>query len=242
MVLQTGDVPVALLAGGLATRLGSLTGSVPKALLDVAGRPFVDHQLSLLHRHGIRRVVFCVAHLGEQIEDYLGAGTDRGLSLTYSYDGERLLGTAGALRRALPQLGETFWVMYGDSYMDIDYAAILAEFQRRGARALMTVIRNDDQWDRSNAVFRDGRLVAYDKRQQTAEMHHIDYGVALLSRAVVERVPEDVPFDLADLYRDLVSEETMIGYEVTERFYEIGSAAGLEETRRRLTAGAGARP
>jgi NDP-sugar pyrophosphorylase family protein len=241
MVLQTGDVPVALLAGGLATRLGSLTGSVPKALLDVAGRPFVDHQLSLLHRHGIRRVVFCVAHLGEQIEDYLGAGTDRGLSLTYSYDGERLLGTAGALRRALPQLGETFWVMYGDSYMDIDYAAILAEFQRRGAPALMTVIRNDNQWDRSNAVFRDGRLVAYDKRRQTPEMHHIDYGVALLSRAVVERVPEGVPFDLADLYRELVSEQAMIGYEVTERFYEIGSAAGLEETRRRLTADAGAR-
>jgi len=242
MGLQTADVPVALLAGGLATRLGSVAGDVPKALVEVAGRPFIDHQLSLLHRNGMRRVVICVGHLGKLIEAYLGDGADRGFEISYAYDGDRLLGTAGALRRALALLGDTFWVLYGDSYMDVDYRAILAEFDRRGARALMTVIHNNDQWDRSNAVFRDGRLLAYDKRQQTPEMHHIDYGIAVLTRGVVERVPEDVPFDLADLYRDLVSDGSMIGFEVHERFYEIGSAAGLEETRRRLTAGTGARP
>jgi NDP-sugar pyrophosphorylase family protein len=242
MALQTSDVPVALLAGGLATRLGSLAGDVPKALVDVAGRPFIDHQLSLLHRNGIRQVVICAGHRGQQIEAYLRDGADRGLDIRFAYDGDRLLGTAGAIRRALAQLGDTFWVMYGDSYMDVDYGAILAAFERSGARALMTVIRNNDQWDRSNADFRDGRLLAYDKREQTPEMHHIDYGVALLTRGVMERVPEGVPFDLADLYRELVSDGSMIGYEVTERFYEIGSAAGLEETRRRLASGPAARP
>jgi NDP-sugar pyrophosphorylase family protein len=241
MGLQTRDVPVAILAGGLATRLGSLTGTTPKALIDVAGRPFVDHQLSLLHRHGIRRVVFCVGHLGEQIEAHLGDGADLGLTISYSYDGDQLRGTAGAVRRALAELRDAFWVMYGDSYMDIDYAAVLAEFERRRAHALMTVIRNDNQWDKSNAEYRDGRLIAYNKRQQTPEMRHIDYGVALLSRDVMERVPAGEPYDLADLYRDLVAEGTMIGYEVTERFYEIGSPAGLEETRQHLMGATGAR-
>jgi NDP-sugar pyrophosphorylase family protein len=241
MALETRDVPVAILAGGLATRLGSVTGTIPKALVDVAGRPFVDHQLALLRRHGIRRIVFCVGHLGDQIEAHLGTGADRGLSITYAYDGDRLLGTAGALRRAMPALGDPFWVMYGDSYMDIDYAAVLADFDRRGAGALMTVIRNDNRWDRSNAEYRDGELVVYDKRRPTPAMRHIDYGVALLSRAAAERIPPGVPYDLADLYRDLVADRTMIGYEVTERFYEIGSPAGLEETRRHLTSAAGTR-
>ena len=241
MGLQTRDVPAAVLAGGLATRLGSVTGKIPKALVEVAGRPFVDHQLALLQRHGFAHVVFCVGYLGEQIEGHLGDGTDRGLSIQYSYDGDRLLNTAGALRRALPQLGNTFWVMYGDSYMDIDYAAVLAEFERRRARALMTLIHNDNRWDRSNAEYRDDRLVAYDKRQPTTEMQHIDYGVALLSRDVVERVPPDGPYDLADLYRELVAEGSMIGYVVTERFYEIGSPAGLEETRQHLMGRSGER-
>jgi NDP-sugar pyrophosphorylase family protein len=241
MALQIRDVPAAILAGGLATRLGPVSGRTPKALVEVAGRPFVDHQLALLHRHGVRRVVFCVGHLGELIEAHLGDGAARGLSIGYSSDGDRLLGTAGALRRALPLLGQTFWVMYGDSYMDIDYAAVLAAFEARGARALMTVIRNENLWDASNAEYRDGRLLAYDKRRPTPAMRHIDYGVALLTRPLVERVPPDVPGDLADLYRDLVAEGTMIGYEVTERFYEIGSPAGLEETRQHL-AGAAGRP
>jgi NDP-sugar pyrophosphorylase family protein len=235
MGLDIGDTTAAILAGGLATRLGSLTGSAPKALVEVAGRPFVAHQLALLQRHGIRRLVFCLGHLGEQIEAYLGDGRDRGLSIRYSYDGATLLGTAGALRRALPELGDVFWVMYGDSYMDIDYAAVLAEFERRRARALMTVIRNENRWDRSNAEYRDGRLVAYAKCRPTPQMSHIDYGVALLTREVAERVPEEVPYDLAELYRELVAEGSMIGYEVTERFYEIGSPAGLEETRQHLT-------
>jgi MurNAc alpha-1-phosphate uridylyltransferase len=229
------DVSVALLAGGLATRLGPITTTIPKALVEVAGRPFIDHQLLLLARNGVRRVVLCLGHLGEQVERHLGASA-HGLDLVYSHDGARLLGTGGALRLAAPLLGEVFWVMYGDSFLDIDYAAVLADFRRRDPLGLMTVIANNNQWDRSNALFRDGRLVCYDKRRPRPEMAHIDYGVALLEGAVLDRIPADRPSDLGDLYHELVAEGRMVGHEVTRRFYEIGSPAGLEETRAYLEA------
>jgi NDP-sugar pyrophosphorylase family protein len=223
-------VPVALLAGGLATRLRPLTTTIPKALVPVAGAPFIDHQLALLRAQGIRRVVLCLGYLGEQVEMHVGDGTALGMHLAYSYDGDRLLGTGGALRRALPLLDEVFWVLYGDSYLDIDYRSILDAFLASGKRGLMTVLRNDNQWDRSNVVFREGRLLCYDKRQTTAEMTHIDYGAALLRRSVLEGVPEDSVVDLADVYHDLVAGGEMIGYEVAKRFYEIGSPQGLAET------------
>jgi NDP-sugar pyrophosphorylase family protein len=233
------DVPVALLAGGLATRLRPITTTIPKALVEVAGRPFIDHQLALLRDNGIRRVVLCLGYLGEQVEAHLGDGTAHGMELRYAHDGDRLLGTGGALRRAADLLGEAFWVVYGDSYMDVDYPAILADFAGRPALGLMTVIANHNRWDRSNVVFRDGRLVRYDKRRPVPEMAHIDYGIALLRRTALERIPPGRPFDLADLYHALVEEGQMVGYEVSQRFYEIGSPAGLEETRAYLQARAG---
>jgi NDP-sugar pyrophosphorylase family protein len=229
--MNIADVPAVVLAGGLATRLRPITENIPKALVDVAGRPFIDHQLALLRRHGIRQVVLCLGYRGEQVQDYLGNGSAYGMDLRYSFDGEHLLGTGGALRRSAALLDEIFWVMYGDSYMDIDYRAVLADFLRRDALGLMTVLRNDGRWDKSNAVFHDGRLLRYDKRCASPEMTFIDYGVALLRRQVLDRIPADQPHDLADLYSILVAEGQMVGYEVTQRFYEIGSLAGLEETR-----------
>jgi NDP-sugar pyrophosphorylase family protein len=229
------EVSAAVLAGGTATRLRPITETIPKAMVEVAGRPFIDHQLDLLRRHGVRRVVLCLGYRGEQVEAHLGDGASRGLDVRYAYDGPRLLGTGGALKRAAPLLGDVFWVLYGDSYMDIDYAAVLADFLSKGALGLMTVLRNDDRWDRSNVVFRDGRLVRYDKRNRTADMAHIDYGVGLLRAAALDRIPADSPYDLADLYHQLVEEGSMVGYEVTERFYEIGTPEALEETRRHLT-------
>jgi NDP-sugar pyrophosphorylase family protein len=229
-------VPVALLAGGLATRLRPITHKVPKALVEVAGRPFIDHQLDLLRANGVRRVVLCLGHLGEQIERHLGDGRDRGLELRYSHDGQRLLGTGGALRRALPLLDEVFWVLYGDSYLDVDYRAVLEAFARSGALGLMTALRNEDRWDRSNLVFRDGRPVCYSKRASTPEMAHIDYGLSLLRREALLRLPADGPSDLADLFTELVAEGEMAGFEVQRRFYEIGSPRGLEETQAYLLA------
>jgi NDP-sugar pyrophosphorylase family protein len=228
--------PVALLAGGLATRLRLITQTIPKSLVEVAGRPFIDHQLDLLRDNGIRRVVLCLGHLGEQIENHLGDGAARGMELRYSFDGPTLLGTGGALRRALPLLGEAFWVLYGDSYLDVDYPAVLAHFAASGKLGLMTALRNDDRWDRSNLVFRDGRPVCYSKRAVTPEMHHIDYGISLLRREAILRLPVGGPSDLADLFTELVAEGRMAGFEVTRRFYEVGSPRGLEETQAYLLA------
>jgi NDP-sugar pyrophosphorylase family protein len=229
------DTPVALLAGGLATRLRPLTVTIPKALVEVAGRPFIDHQLELLAANGIRRVVLCLGYRGEQVERHLGPSAF-GLELAYSHDGPRLLGTGGAVRRALPLLGEAFWVLYGDSYLDFAYAAVFAHFRGSGALGLMTVLRNEDRWDRSNVVFRAGRLVCYSKRAPSPEMTHIDYGAALLRREAVAQLADDQVCDLADLYSDLVARGEMVGHEVTQRFYEIGSPRGLEETQAYLLA------
>lgn len=228
------QIPVALLAGGLATRLRPVTEKIPKALVELAGKPFIDHQLELLHRNGIRKVVFCLGYLGEMVEKHLGDGSRLGMQLRYAYDGEKLLGTGGAIKRAAHLLDDVFWVMYGDSYMDIDYPAVLRDFFARDVLGLMTVLRNNNQWDRSNVVFEGGKLIKYDKKNQTPDMRYIDYGVAVLRRSVLDRIPAGEPYDLAALYTQLVAEGRMAGYEVSNRFYEIGTPASLEEARRYL--------
>jgi len=227
-------MPVAILAGGLATRLGSITQSIPKALVEVAARPFVAHQIALLRAAGIQRAVLCVAHLGEQIEAVIGDGRELGVEVAYSHDGGTLLGTGGALRRALPLLGDRFFVLYGDSYLRCDYAAIAEAFQASGKLGLMTVYRNDGRFDRSNICFREGRIVRYDKTPGLPDMTHIDYGLGALAAGALAGRP-DGPLDLAAVYQDLLARGQLAGYEVHDRFYEIGSPAGLEETRRLLS-------
>lgn len=228
------DIPVALLAGGLATRLRPVTQSLPKALLTVAGRPFIEHQLDLLRDSGIRKVVLCLGHLGNLVQEHVGDGSAWGLSVQCSFDGEALVGTGGALRRALPMLGELFWVMYGDSYMEIEYPAVLGVFDNHPlAEGLMTVLHNGGRWDRSNVLFQNGRLLRYDKKNPTADMEHIDYGVSLLRRTAAQRIAEE-KFDLADLYALLVAEGKMIGCEVSRRFYEIGTPQSWAETDEHL--------
>jgi NDP-sugar pyrophosphorylase family protein len=225
------SLPVAILAGGLATRLHPVTTTVPKALVEVAGRPFAEHQLDWLRSQGVDRVVFCVAHLGDMIRDALGNGSRWNLRIDYVFDGGTLLGTAGALKRAQPLLGGAFFVLYGDSLLTCDLTAIERAFRASGRAGLMTVFRNDDKWDRSNALFRDGRLLRYDKVNRTPEMQHIDYGLGVLTDRALAPVPPDRPFDLAAVYQRLLAENDLAGVEVADRFYEIGSPQGLEETR-----------
>jgi N-acetyl-alpha-D-muramate 1-phosphate uridylyltransferase len=225
------SLPVAILAGGLATRLHPVTTTVPKALVDVAGRPFAEHQLDWLRRQGVEHVVFCVAHLGEMIRDAIGDGSRWRLRIDYVFDGGTLLGTAGALKRALPVLGDAFFVLYGDSLLTCDLPTIERAFRESGRPGLMTVFRNDDQWDRSNVLFRDGRLLRYDKVNRTPDMQHIDYGLGVLTDRAIATVPSDRPSDLAAVYQRLLAGHELAGVEVAERFYEIGSPEGLEETR-----------
>ena len=222
-------LPVAILAGGLATRLRPATETIPKALMDINGEPFLAHQLRLLSRCGIGRVVFCIGYRGEQIQEYVGDGGKFGLQVEYSLDGPQLLGTAGAIRKALPLLGQQFFVLYGDSYLPCDYNAIQQSFLKSGKLALMTVFRNDGRWDFSNVELSEGRIVKYDKAHRTSAMRHIDYGLGVLSSAVFKGLPEGHPHDMASLYRDLVKRGELAAYEVPERFYEVGSLDGIRE-------------
>jgi NDP-sugar pyrophosphorylase family protein len=228
------SLPVAILAGGLATRLRPITEAIPKALVEVAGKPFIVHQLELLRASNVRRVVLCLAHLADQVEDALGDGSRFGLELAYSYDGSQLLGTGGALRHALPLLGDRFLVLYGDSYLTCDYTAIARAFVDSGKLGLMTVYRNDGKYDVSNVVYRKGRIVRYDKTPGIPDMTHIDYGLGALRAEALVGFPDRERLDLTAVYQDLLVKGELAGYEVTERFYEIGSPAGLEATRRLL--------
>ena len=223
------DWPVALLAGGLATRLRPITEKIPKALVLVADQPFLSHQLRLLHTAGVRKVVLCVGYRGEMIEEEFGEGGSFGVELSYSFDGPKLLGTGGALKKALPLLGDKFMVLYGDSYLPIDYAAPARAFAASGKPGLMTVFRNENRWEPSNVWFEGGEIKRYDKRELTPEMKHIDYGLGLLRSDALPSWPNERPFDLADVYQDLIGKRQLAGYEVERRFYEIGSPQGLAE-------------
>lgn len=227
--IDLGSWPVAILAGGLATRLRPITEKIPKALIAVADQPFLAHQLRLLGKAGVRKAVLCLGYRGEMIEQEFGDGSRAGVELRYSFDGPELLGTGGALKKALPLLGPRFFVLYGDSYLPIDYAGPARAFLASGKEGLMTVFRNEGRWDTSNVWFQDGAIRSYSKKERTREMQHIDYGLGILSSKALERWADGKPFDLADVYRDLISRNELAGFEVEQRFYEIGSPEGLAE-------------
>jgi NDP-sugar pyrophosphorylase family protein len=220
--------PVCILAGGLGSRLGKRVRDTPKPLLEVAGEPFLFHQLRLLAGHGVRRVVLCVGYRGEQIEDRVGAERC-GVAIRYSFDAPGLDGTLGAVRRALPLLGERFLVLYGDTYLRIDYAAVARVWRESALPAVMTVLHNEGRWDTSNAVYRDGVVIRYDKNNPTAEMRWIDYGLGGLTAAALSAVGNEEP-DLAKLYERLAALGRLCGYEACERFHEIGTPSALAET------------
>lgn len=229
------SLPVAILAGGMATRMRPLTETIPKALVEVAGRPFAEHQVERLRSEGISRVVWLVGYRAHQIEEALGDGSRWGMQFEYLNDGPTLLGTGGALQRALPALGDAFFVMYGDSYLEADFNAVEAAFRASRRAGLMTVFRNDGQWDASNVEFVDGRIVRYDKRARTPDMRHIDWGLGILTPRAFDRFPEGQPLDLALVYQDLLERGELAAFEATRRFYEIGSPEGLRETEEYLS-------
>lgn len=226
--------PVAILSGGLATRLRPLTEKVSKAMLPVADEPFVAHQLRLLQRQGVRRAVFCIGYLGEQIRDFVGNGAEFSLDVEYSTDGDCPLGTGGALKRALPLLGGEFLVIYGDSYLLAPIAPVVDAFRRSTALGLMTVYRNQDKWDSSNVEYRDARIIRYSKTKKNPRMQHIDYGLSAFRPEAFEDFSKATPFDLSDLFQSLLNRQALLAIEVSERFYEIGSAAGLQELNDRI--------
>jgi len=228
--------PIAVIAGGLGTRLGAISKSIPKSLVEVAGRPFIAHQLELFARRGIREAVFCVGHLGEQVEAYVQAHNASGIKVEFSYDGARQRGTGGAIRQALPRLGAEFLVTYGDSYLDIDYAEVVDAFRASACTALMTVFRNEGRWDTSNVEFEGGRIQAYDKTNRTPRMHYIDYGLLAMSTPAFREWDSAEQFDLLDLLKPLAAEGRLAGLETSVRFFEVGSHAGIASLEAHLTA------
>ena len=223
-------LPVAILAGGLATRLGAVTRATPKSMLVLAGRPFIAWQLEHLRAQGVEQVVLCVGHLGEVIEAYVGNGKEWGLTVQYSTDGDTLRGTGGAIRRALPLLGPEFFVLYGDSFLPVELAPIERAYFASSMPVLMTVMLNQNRWDRSNVEFAGQHIVVYDKFSPTPRMQHIDYGLAVLNATAFEAFAPDTTFDLALYYTLAARSGTLAGHEVLDRFYEIGSLQGLNET------------
>lgn len=222
-------LPVAILAGGLATRLRPITETIPKALVDVAGKPFIARQLGYLREQGISQVVLCIGYLGEAIREVVGSGESFGLKVSYSEDGPELLGTGGALTKALPLLGEQFFVLYGDSFLPVSFSAVQEAYEKSGRPALMTVLKNQNQWDKSNVLFVDDQLLEYNKLAPRKEMTYIDYGLGVVSASVLKQRTVGRSFDLAGVYQDLSLQGQLVGLEMYERFYEIGSHTGLRE-------------
>jgi N-acetyl-alpha-D-muramate 1-phosphate uridylyltransferase len=229
---------VAILAGGLATRLGPLTKDTPKSLINVQGKPFLQYQLEFLKKGGVKMVVLCIGHLGERIEQYFGDGREFGITIKYSYDGDKLLGTAGALKNAGRLLQDEFFVMYGDSYLFLDFSAIAPYFRKHDKLGLMVIYKNTDKYDKSNVVI-DGNLVKeYNKKLKTKDMVYIDYGASILRKEALKLVPQNQPYSLEELFSQLIGRKQLLAYEVSQRFYEIGSLDGLHEFERYISDGA----
>lgn len=226
-----------ILAGGLGTRLRPLTDRIPKPMIRVHGKPFLEYQIELLRRHGIGGIVLCVGHLGHMVKEYFGDGSGLGVSIRYSEEGERLMGTAGALKRAEPLLDDEFFLIYGDSYLLLDYAAVMAYFRSQDRLALMVIYRNENLYDRSNVAASDGFVKAYDKEKQTSDMVYINYGVSVLRKETLEHIPPRRPYSQEELYERFIEERQLLAYETDQRFYEVGSPDGLAEFSRLVTSG-----
>ncbi|NCC52774.1 MAG: nucleotidyl transferase [Spartobacteria bacterium] len=225
------QMQVVILAGGLGTRIQSVAPDMPKALIPVAGKPFIEHQFALLAKYGLRDVVLCIGHMSGQIAEHVGDGAKWGMRVAYSYDPPTgLLGTGGAVVNALPDLAETFLVMYGDSYLPTDYAAIVAAFEACGEDAMMCVYRNENKWDKSNIRIADGHVVFYSKEVDPAEVDYIDYGITGYKKSLIEQYSEiTLPLDLQKILQDQVAAGRLAACEVHDRFYEIGKPEGLVE-------------
>jgi len=222
-------LPLAVLAGGFATRLGELSRETPKCLIEINGRPFVDWQLDLLIKSGYTNFIFCVSYKSGEIQEYLGDGSDRGILIDYSLDGETQLGTGGAIQKALPMLGDMFGVIYGDSYLPIDYYVAEQHFLNAKSQALMTVYENQDRFDTSNVEFTNGKLMDYKKGSGSKSMRHIDYGLTYFKREALAPWADQSVFDLSIVCSQLAKMGNLMGFEVFQRFYEIGSLQGIKE-------------
>lgn len=222
---------IVILCGGLATRLSHLTKYTPKSMVEIEGKPFLEYQIDNLKKQSIKDIVLCVGHLSEKIEEYFGNGEKLDVNIKYSYDKEKLLGTIGALKNAEPLLKDTFFIMYGDSYINIDFHKVRDHFLQHDKPALMVVYKNQDKYDRSNVIVQDNMVVGYGEKERNRDMVYIDYGTSVLRKKVLENVPKDTPYSTEQFFSDLVKKHELMAFEVQERFYHIGDLESLEDFR-----------
>ena len=220
-----------IFCGGLATRLGAVAQDVPKSMIRIEGRPFLEHQLLFLKEHNVTDIILCVNHLAEKIEEYFGDGKRFGVSIRYSHDGPVPLGPIGALKKAEALLDPMFFIMYGDSYVFVDFQKMYSFFLKQEALAMMTVFKNNDAIDASNIVVQNGMITHVGREHKTSQMVYIDYGVSILRKKALVRVPKDTLYTTVAFFSDLSTRKQLLGYEIKHRFYHIGTPESLEEFR-----------
>ena len=222
-------LPIAILSGGLSKRLGKKAENIPKALLDISGKPFILRQLNYLKDQGFKNVVICTGHYGDKIKNFVGNGSQYNINVTYSDDGNKLLGTGGSIKKASTILDKNFFILYGDSFLPINFSKIEKVFFDQKKPALMTVLKNLNQWDKSNAYFKN-KSVIYNKKNPEKGMDYIDYGLNVVNNSIFDNFIENKNFDIAEVFENLSKNNLLAGHEVKERFYEIGSISGLNDT------------
>jgi len=220
---------VVILAGGLGKRLGNLTKDTPKALINISGKPFIAHQLDYLKKEGFKNITICSSYLSSKIKEYVGDGSKFNLNVSYSEDGPKLLGTGGSIKKAIKILDNSFFVLFGDTFLPINYSTVEKAFFNQKNPALMTILKNNNEWDKSNAHF-ENNLVNYNKKEPKNYMKYIDYGLSVVNNSIFNEFPDNKYFDISDVFQELSTQKLLSGYEVKERFYEIGSVKGLKET------------
>jgi len=220
-----------ILCGGLATRLRSLTKDTPKSMIQIKSKPFLEYQIEELKRHSITDIVLCVGYLSDQIEKYFGNGEKFGVDICYSSDKKNPLGPIGALKKAEPLLKDTFFTIYGDSYVFVDFNKVYSYFQEQNKLALMVVYQNYDKFDKSNIIIKDGSIKQYGG-ENTKEMTYIDYGVSLFRKKTLNSIPKNTFFSTKDLFSNLVKQDELLAFEVKKRFYHIGTPEALAEFKK----------
>jgi len=225
---------VIILCGGLGTRLSHLTKYTPKSMIQIEGKPFLEYQIEALKKQSIKDIVLCVGHLSEKIEEYFGNGEKFDVNIKYSYDKEKLLGPIGALKNAEPLLKDTFFIMYGDSYISVDFHKVHNYFMQHDKPALMVVYKNQDKYDRSNLIIQDNMVIGYGEKERTRDMIYIDYGTSVLRKKVLDNIPKDTPYSNEQFFSELVKKRELMAFEVEKRFYHIGDLEALEEFRNHI--------
>lgn len=230
-------IPVVILAGGLATRLRPISKKIPKSLILFNNKPFIIYQMEILNKNKIKRVHLCLGYLGEMVRDVVvKSDFMKIMNITFSFDGDKKLGTGGAIKNALNYLTDNFFVMYGDSYLDIDFKKVLSFYYNNsnGNYGLMTVFENNKKYDDSNVIFKSNKIIKYSKLDLTKEMKYIDYGLGILSKDFFDFLKEKKCFDLSEIFEYLVRNSSLLGYEIQTRFYEIGSFTGIKDFEKYL--------